>query len=215
VDLFQMHNQIGTNHPESVSPERVIEQVIPALLRMGETGKFGFAGFTAIGTTGALHKVLAAEGLATAQVPFNALNPSAGRAVPAGFPGQDYGGVLARAAAKGIGTIGIRVLAGGALSGSEARHALGVPTVEPIGSGPDYAADVRRAASFRAVAEEAGIGHLVELAIRFAISAPGLSTAMVGLANLEQLEAAAAAADRGPLPAGVLARLVAVQDAFR
>jgi aryl-alcohol dehydrogenase-like predicted oxidoreductase len=215
VDLFQMHNPIGTDHREAVSAERVIDEVIPALLRLRESGKFGFAGFTAIGATAALQEVFSAKGLATAQVAFNALNPSAGRVVPAGFPGQDYGGLLTQAADAGIGTIGIRVLAGGALSGSATRHRLGAPVVEPIGSGPDYATDVRRAAALRAVADEAGIGDLIELAIRFAISHPALSTAMVGLANLEQLEIAAAAAARGPLPAETLARLAAVQDEFQ
>ena len=41
-----------------------------------------------------------------------------------------------------MGTIGIRVLAGGALSGREERHPLGMQAVEPIGSGSSYKADV-------------------------------------------------------------------------
>lgn len=214
VDLLQMHNPVGTADPASVLPGRVIDEVLPALLRLRAAGKFGFAGFTAVGLTEALHRVLAAEGMAVAQVPYNLLNPSAGQPVPPGFPGQNYGGVLERAQIAGVGTIGIRTVAGGALSGSEARHKLGAPNVEPIGSGPDYRADVRRAASLRRVADEAGIANLVELAIRFAISHPGLSTAMIGLSTIDQLEFAAAAARRGALPDFVLRNIASVQDDF-
>src|ERR1700739_2758307 len=102
------------------------------------------------------------------------LNPSAGRPVPPNFPGQDYGGTLQRAAAAGLGTILIRALAGGAASGSEARHPIGAAQVEPIGSGSTYRSDVQRAASFRAVATEARVRDLAELAIRFAISHPAV-----------------------------------------
>ena len=64
--------------------------------------------------------------LDTAQVCFNLLNPSAGMPLPAGYPAHDFGELLARTRAAGMGTIGIRVLAGGALSGVEARHPLGI-----------------------------------------------------------------------------------------
>ena len=53
-------------------------------------------------------------------------------------------------------------------------------------------------------------GHaasLVELAMRFAIANPALSTTLVGIANLEQFEAAASAALKGPLSPAALARL--------
>ena len=44
-----------------------------------------------------------------------------------------------------MGVINIRVLAAGALSGTEDRHPLGSPSVEPIGSGGSYRTDVERA----------------------------------------------------------------------
>lgn len=50
-------------------------------------------------------------------------------------------------------------------------------------------------------------GSLIEAAIRFALSPPEISTALVGISSLEQLEHAVACADRGPLPAEVLGRL--------
>ncbi len=212
VDLLQLHNPIAASGAGTVPPDLVIAHVLPALVRLRAQGKFGFAGFTSIGETMALQRVIASEGVSTAQVPFNLLNPSAGRGVGAGYPAQDYANLIGRAQTAGLGVIGIRVLAGGALSGSEARHPLGAARVEPIGSGKDYRTDVHRARMFAALAHEAGMAGSAELAIRFAISHPAISTAMVGLSTLEQLEFAAAAAQRGCLPASVLQRIVDVQD---
>jgi aryl-alcohol dehydrogenase-like predicted oxidoreductase len=214
VDLFQLHNPIAASGAGTLAPEVVIAHVLPALARLREQGKFGFAGFTAVGETAALHRVIAEGGAATAQVAYNLLNPSAGRAVGAGYPGQDYGDVLGRARGAGLGVIGIRVLAGGALSGSEERHPIAAERVVPIGSGADYRSDVRRAQAFVALAREAGLAGPTELAIRFAISHPAMSTAMVGLATLEQLELAGAAAERGPLPEALLGRIAAIEDGF-
>jgi len=46
------------------------------------------------------------------------LNPSAATALPTNYPAQDYGRLFDHTQAAGIGVVGIRVLAGGALSGS-------------------------------------------------------------------------------------------------
>jgi hypothetical protein len=59
------------------------------------------------------------------QVSYNLLNPSPGGAVPAGYPAQDYGNLLSHMQAAEMGVINIRVLAAGALSGTEERHPLG------------------------------------------------------------------------------------------
>ena len=50
--------------------------------------------------------------------------------------------------------------------------------------------------------------------MRFAIANPALSTTLIGLANLEQLEAAASAVLKGPLSAAALARLKELQRGF-
>jgi aryl-alcohol dehydrogenase-like predicted oxidoreductase len=55
--------------------------------------------------------------------------------------------------------------------------------------------------------EEGIVKSPVEAAIRFAISKPEISTALIGLSSLEQLEYAVACANRGPLPAEALSRL--------
>ena len=106
-----------------------------------------------------------------------------------------------------MGTIGIRALAGKALSGSVERDPVGMSSVAPMGTGADYAADVEAARLFEGLVRAGYAGNLIEAAMRFAITTDAISTALVGVANLEQLETAAAAVNRGPLPAAALAGL--------
>jgi aryl-alcohol dehydrogenase-like predicted oxidoreductase len=138
---------------------------------------------------------------------YNLLNPSAGRLVPAGFPNQDFGQLIDRAAAKQMGCIGIRVLAAGALSGVMERHPIAVPTVAPIGTGTDYQADVQMAQPLRFLTAEGHAASLVEASMRFAWSKPEMSTVLVGYSSLEHLEHAITATARGPLPAAAMSRL--------
>jgi aryl-alcohol dehydrogenase-like predicted oxidoreductase len=215
VDLFQLHNHITTAGNDSdLTPETVLDEVVPAFERLRRDGKTRFFGITAVGDTAALHRVADARTFDTAQVSYNMLNPSAGRPVPAGYPAHDFGDLLAHTKAASMGVIAIRVLAAGALSGSEARHPLGSPSVEPIGSGSSYNTDVGRARRLEALVRDGFAQDLVEASIRFVIAHDAVTTALVGYSTLDQLEHAAAAAEKGPLPPPALARLAQLQSAF-
>jgi aryl-alcohol dehydrogenase-like predicted oxidoreductase len=127
--------------------------------------------------------------------------------VPAGYPAQDFDQLAVLAREQGVGTVGIRVLAGGALSGETVRHPIAIPAVEPIASGPDYATDAARAHVFAPLVKEGHAGSVIEAALRFAISTDAMSTVLIGTSDLSQLEVAAAAVAKGPLPAAALSRL--------
>lgn len=215
VDLFQFHNQIGLRGDGATfSVDEMLSDVLPAFTRVREQGKTRHIGFTAIGETDALHRLMDSRAFDTAQVPYNVLNPSAGAALPVRYPAQDYGNMLARAKDAGMGTIGIRVLAGGALSGHEERHPLGLAVVEPIGSGANYAADVARARRLEPMVREGHAAGLTEMAIRFSVAHPTLTTTEIGLATIDQLEDAIRAVEKGPLPPQALARLAELQTTF-
>ncbi len=215
VDLFQLHNHITLAGDDSdLTPEIVLGEVVPAFERLRREGKTRFFGITAVGDTAALHRVADAGAFDTAQVSYNMLNPSAGRTVPAGYPAHDFGNLLAHTKAASMGVIAIRVLAAGALSGTEARHPLGSPSVEPIGSGSSYRTDVERARRLEALVREGFADSLIEASIRFAIAHDAVTTALVGYSTLDHLEAAAAAAEKGPLPQPALDRLAALQAPF-
>ena len=87
VDLFQLHNPIGGLIGATPSADQVLNEVVPALERLREQGKLRFYGITALGDTAALHRVVGAGRLDTAQVCYNLLDPSAGDGGAGRVPG--------------------------------------------------------------------------------------------------------------------------------
>lgn len=201
VDLLQLHNPLAAvDAGDRLAIDIAIEEVAPALDRLRRSGKTRFVGFSGVGETQALLWAVDSGLFDTVQVVYNALNTSAGGPMPPGVPGQDYAGLLRRAQDKDMGTIVIRALAGGALSGSAARHPLAMQSVDPIGSAPRFDEDVARAKALEPVARAKGCGSLAEYAQRFVIGHPSVSTMLIGTSTLEQLEVAVAAVEKGPLP---------------
>lgn len=207
VDVFQLHTPVtlaGENG--ALDFQTVVDEVLPAFEALRQAGKCRFYGFSGTGEAAALPLLIDTGAFDVAQLIYNLLNPSAAGAM-LGAAGPDFGNVLARAHDRGMGTVAIRVLAAGALSGSEHRHALGSPVVEPMGSGVDYRSDVARSKLLLPLVNEGYVGSLAEAALRFAISTPVVSTALIGLSDLTQLESAAAAIEKGPLPHATLERI--------
>jgi aryl-alcohol dehydrogenase-like predicted oxidoreductase len=215
VDIFHLHNAITeTGGGEALSVRQVLGDVVPALERLRQQGKTRFLGLTAIGDTAALHQVIDARAFDSAQVVYNMLNPSAAAGLPANYPAQDYGRLFDHTTAAGVGVVGIRVLAGGALSGSAERHPIASPPPEPIGSARSYDADVVRARRLMPLVKEGFAPSLTEAATRFALSHPAMGTILVGMATPQQFEDALAAVQQGPLPPAALDRLTALRQAF-
>jgi aryl-alcohol dehydrogenase-like predicted oxidoreductase len=216
IDLIQLHNPLDVPGPGDWAPMAVkdLAAVTRAFQSLQGQGKVRFWGITALGQTDALHQAVAAGGFHTIQTVYNLLNPSAAAPLPPEFPFQDYRQLIARAADRGIGVIVIRALAGGALAGTADRHPTAAPAVDPIGSGQAYDADVARARAFALLRDSGMVRSLVEAAIRFVLSRPEVSTALVGISSPEQLEHAVESANRGPLPADALARIHDVQARF-
>ena len=113
-----------------------------------------------------------------------------------------------------MGIIVIRVLAGGALSGTEERHPLGSPPPAPIGSGATYTTDVDRARRFEPLVRDGYAESLIELAVRYPLSQQAVSTVLVGYSTLEHLEYAARSIEKGPLPQATLDRIAEIQRGF-
>jgi L-galactose dehydrogenase/L-glyceraldehyde 3-phosphate reductase len=215
VDIFHLHNAItATGGGEALGIRQVLDDVVPAFQRLREAGKTRFLGLTAVGDTAALHQAIDARAFDSAQVVYNMLNPSAATALPANYPAQDYNRLFDHTGMAGVGVIGIRVLAGGALSGSAARHPIASPPPVPIGSAKNYDADVVRASRLMPLVKEGFATSLTEAATRFAISQPAIGTILVGMAAPEQFDDALAAVLKGPLPAAAFERLSALQQEF-
>lgn len=208
-------HRLGTDHfdivlchdIEFVEMQQIVDETLPALRKIQQAGKTRFIGFSGVGEPPALHQAVESKLFDTVQVVYNALNPSAGGPAPKGMPGLDYGRLLDKAKAADMGTIIIRALAGGALSGTADRHPLAMQDVPPIGSALDFATDVARARQLEPLVREAGAESLAELAERFVISHPAVSTMLIGYSTLQHLDEAIAAVNKGPLPEKVLKKI--------
>jgi aryl-alcohol dehydrogenase-like predicted oxidoreductase len=214
VDILHLHNTItSAGGGELISARQVLDDVVPAFEALRRAGKIGFPGVTAIGDTASLHQVIDGGGFGSAQVVYNMLNPSAGGARAAATPGQDYAALLDHCRAAGTGVVGIRILAGGALSGSAERHPIASAPPAPIGSAASYALDVEQARRLLPLVEEGYAGSLAEAAVRFAVGQPGIGTILVGMATPDQFRQALAAVRKGPLSDAALKRLAELHAA--
>jgi aryl-alcohol dehydrogenase-like predicted oxidoreductase len=208
VDLFQLHNPlVARDADDQLAIDMALAEVVPAMQRLQKAGKTRFIGLSGVGETPALLQAIEAGVFDTMQVVYNVLNPSAGGSMPNGAPGQNYGRLLDRTRAMDMGTIIIRALAGGALAGTTERHPLAMQAVDPIGSAPSFVEDVARAKALEPLVKQGVASSMTELALRFVIAHPAVTTMLVGYSTLDQLEQAAAAVNKGPLPEEVLLRL--------
>ena len=212
VELFQLHNPLGTAGPDrrpvAVDERLALGEVADAMRRAVEDGLAGHVGFTGLGETATLRRVLVSGRFETVQAYFNALDPSG---VHPGATGgeQDFDGLIGQATAADVGVIAIRVYAAGALAATARRHPI-AGAVDAALAGAGYEEDVDRALPLARLAAELGLEGGLELGLRFALAAPGVSVALVGLSSLEHLEAALRWESRGPLDPAAVDRVVAL-----
>jgi aryl-alcohol dehydrogenase-like predicted oxidoreductase len=186
VDFVQLHTRVtverGMGKRFSLTPGDVLGAggVIEGFKAMRARGKVGFFGFSGLGDTQALHQLVDSGEFHGFQCYYNLLNPSAGHAVPKNFSAQDYGLILDRAAARGMGAFVIRVLASGALTGSP--PASGGSSGNTLSPGSDYPLDLARTEKVKAALGVAG-KELTQAAIRFGLMNPHVSTTLVGFSN--------------------------------
>jgi D-threo-aldose 1-dehydrogenase len=203
VDLVYLHNpiraqaepgELAVGLAQVLGPNGAIE----GLERARDKGLTRFIGITAIGDAACLRQVVDTGRIDAAQIYYNVLNPSAGRAMPPAWTGQDFQNLLAACARHKVGTMAIRVLAAGVLA-TQVRHGReGLLT-----SNTTLPEEERKA---RALISALGnqYGTPAEAAIRFALSNRELSAAVIGLAKLEHLDIALKAAQAGALPTAAL-----------
>jgi L-galactose dehydrogenase/L-glyceraldehyde 3-phosphate reductase len=207
VDVFHLHNPIAQER--GLELDYVLGEVARGFEDIAASGLTRHVGFTALGATPALIDVTRGGPFETLQMYFNVLNPSAGYAGKSGGQ-QDFGGLIDTAASAGRGVIVIRVLAAGAAAATPERPENAGDPGGPMAGGRGYTDNVDRARQLEPLARDAGLEGPVELALRFGLSKPGVSTVLIGLSNFQQLEDAIRFAERGPLPADVIDRVVAL-----
>ncbi len=209
VTLLQLHNWIGRiTKGYMISSEDVIRKggVLDGLQKMRDQGLTKFFGITALGKTANIIEVIEDGRIASAQVYYNLLNPSAGKPVSSAWEAYNFSGILDACDEHGVAAMGIRVFSAGVVATND-RHGRETPltkgdTVESEG------AKARKV--FREIGSE--YGTRARTAIRFALAEERLATVVFGLAEMAHLEEAVEAQRQGPLPREALDRLDTVYD---
>ena len=177
-------------------PLEVFQTTIrPLFERFVTEGLIGAWGVTGIGHPDAILAVLAeAPKPAAVQVIANLLDSPGGLKFFEG-PAKPRE-IMAAAHANGVAVMGIRAVQAGALTAAVDR---------PLPADHPEMTDYARAAGYRALCAELGENPAV-LAHRYALSLP-IDTLVLGVKNRQELAECIAAAEAGPLPPGLMARI--------
>ncbi len=206
VALFQLHNQLGeaVGGRPGLPPEDVLGRggVADIFSRLKEQGLFHASGITAAGEAQACLEVIGSGRFDCAQVYYNAINPSAAWSrAPQMWSAQDFSGVMAACWNQNMGILNIRVFAGGPLASATRPDRLAVLT-----SGTDVDNEMRCAAAVhQALGDE--YGSPAQTALRFVLGNRDLSSRVIGIASLADLNEALAAVEKGPLPSAAITKL--------
>ncbi len=217
VDLVQLHNPIHAEtgggaaiaSGSALGIDAVLgkDGVAAGLERLRDQGLTRFIGLTALGEAGPICEAIRSGRFDSAQVYHNLINPTAARAMPEGFSGHDFSGVIAACKAVGAAVMNIRIFAAGVLP-TDKRH--GRESVITLGSDIDLE-EKRAQAVFEALGDS--YGSRAQTALRFGLANPDVACVVFGLAELAHLDDALAAAEMGPLPQEALDRLNTVHAA--
>lgn len=212
VTLLQLHNSITSNRldqPTSITVDDVLGSrgILEGMKEVRDQGLVDHFGLTGIGDADALRTVMQSKQFATIQAPFHLLNPSTLRATPAILCDPDYGGFLQTAHKLNMGIFAIRAYAAGALLGAEpSTHTLKTPFF-PLDL---YQRDRERA---RRLSDKLDSGvSLGELALRYCLSQPEISSTIVGFGASEHVMEANRITDLNLLSPADLERLESLRD---
>jgi aryl-alcohol dehydrogenase-like predicted oxidoreductase len=204
VDIVYLHNRVASQRrlrPGSMGSQLGVSDVLGSggvaetLERLRDEGKIRLLGFCSSGGDPAsVREVISSGRFQCMQLTYNLLNPTEALIPPTEYEDQDYGQTLVDAAAMGMGTVVIRVLAGGGLSAAPKRH----PLAEGSRGQAEYDTGLQKARQFQFLAEN-GQQTMAQAAIRFALSQPSISTLLVGFSGAAQIDEAAAASNMGAL----------------
>ena len=197
VDLFQLHNRIGSKvDGRLLTVEHVLGKggVAEGMQRMQDQGLTKFTGITALGETPCVREVVESGAFDSAQVYYNMLNSSAGQSMPPAWTGQDFENLIGICKANDVAVIVIRSFAAGVLA-TDQRHGR----ESMITADTDIDSETQKAqAVFDILGDD--LGTRAQMALRFVLSNPDISCIDAGVASMDQLEQALGAVDRGKLP---------------
>src|SRR6516225_9603737 len=205
LDLFFLHSNVvpDVNHlaqrPDAASRmtpyATFVEHVRPLYERLVGEGVISAWGLTGIGHPDTIIKLLGEHPAPAAVQCIANLLDSPGALKFFDGPAKPSA-IIAAARANGVGVMGIRAVQAGALTSALDR---------PLPADHPEMRDYARAAGFRRLAEELGITPAA-LAHRYALSLD-IDTLVLGVKNRRELAECVSAAEAGPLPLELMARV--------
>ena len=209
VNLLQLHNPIGVETDKRILGLSEILKphgVLDILDEFKSQGMIDHFGITALGDTTAITRVIKSNRIASAQVYFNLLNPSAAMTPPPSWPYYNFTGIVDTCFEHGVAPMNIRVFSAGIIA-TEKRHGR----ERPLTIGDTVESEARKAKFlFDHIGEECGTR--AQTAIRFSLTYPRFACTIVGLAEIRHLEEAITAQASGPLSESAI---VKINDAYR
>lgn len=185
VTLLQLHNGITHSRggePAAITPRDILGGVADAFRSLRDAGLVSHVGLTGTGHPEVMREVVRSGEFDTMQVPFNILNPSAG--IPGGANGEtDYGNIIADCEAMRMGVFAIRVFAGGALLEQQpSAHTQKTPYF-PLAL---YERDLERTRQMFAGLASPSVA--AELAVRFPLTLPAITSAIIGFGSPQHVD---------------------------
>lgn len=212
VTLLQLHNPIAAKSDDrAIGLADVLKPhgVLDALDHLRHQGMIDHFGITALGDTPSIIKVLKSNRVASAQVYFNLLNPSATFTPPPSWPCYNFTGIVDTCAEHGVAPMNIRVFSAGVIATDE-RHGR----ERPLTAGDTVESEAKKAKYlFDGLGDQ--YGTRAQTAVRFALAQSRLACVVIGLAEPEHLEEAIAAEAMGPLPNAALQEIAGLYASYQ
>ena len=202
VDVLHVHNRFTERRGEardSITGDDVLGPVLEAYREMRREGKTRYIGLSAMDHhVPTMHRLLNSGEWDTVLAYYNLLNTTAQEPKPAGADVFDNGQIIPMARDQGMGIIGIRSHAAGALTPALDR--------QPNPGDALMAADLRKAATLGFLLE-GPIETLSQAAMVFSMMNRDIDTTVPGVKNAAEAEEIARCADLPPIPEAHLQRL--------
>jgi aryl-alcohol dehydrogenase-like predicted oxidoreductase len=201
VDVLHVHNRFTPRQgdlSDSLSAEDTLGPVLDAYRQMQHAGKTRFIGISAMEPdVPTVRRIMTSGHFDTVLVYYNLLNWTAQEPAPPGVSLWDNGQIIPLATSLGMGVIGIRSHAAGALSQEVDR---------PIPPGTLLAQDVAHARTLDFLLE-GPIRTLSQAAMVFCLMNRAVATTVPGVKNVAEMEELACCVDLPPIPPQYLTRL--------
>jgi aryl-alcohol dehydrogenase-like predicted oxidoreductase len=193
VDLLQLHNGIGRERGASgvISTKDALGPVLDTLRKLQSEGLTTAIGFTGYGEYDAVAATIDSGEFATVQLHYNLLHPNAIKidgTVPVDGTGRERPALFERAHERGLGIIGIRPLAAGALADEIDR------TVAPESRTKQ---DIENAKALHFLVK-GPLSTFSQASLVFVLQNRLIATTIPGIKNVAEVEDAVSAVDLPP-----------------